>query len=377
MDFAFSPEQDELRASARAVLAERLSPERLAEIGASESGWDEGLWRELAELGWTGASIPEANGGAGMGFLDEAVLFEELGRALAPVPFFSTVALALPALSASEELLAGVVDGSVRATLAFAEPGGAASLAYAEAVKTEATEAGDRWTLSGEKTLVPDLGAATHVVVAARSGEGIGLWSVARSGTRPEARVLTTVDSTRRLGRLRLDRNEATLLVEPGAGEAVLAANRLRALSALALEAVGIADRAMTLAADYAKGREQFGRPIGAYQAVSHPIVDTYVETELARSLALWAAWCVAEDDEQTAIAVASAKAAAAEAAVAACERSIQVHGGIGFTWEHVLHRLYKRAEWIEAWEGFGATHRAAVAHALFDAAPLVATTNR
>ena len=138
-------------------------------------------------------------------------------------------------------------------------------------------------------------------------------------------------------------------------------------LAALALEAVGIASKALELAVEYARSREQFGRPIGVYQAVSHPLADTYVETELARSLAYWAAWCVSETDEQAPVAVAAAKAFCGDSAVAACERSIQVHGGIGFTWEHVLHRYYKRALAIQAYGGFGRSHRADVAAWLFD----------
>jgi alkylation response protein AidB-like acyl-CoA dehydrogenase len=138
-------------------------------------------------------------------------------------------------------------------------------------------------------------------------------------------------------------------------------------VAALSLEAVGIAARVLELAVDYAKTREQFGRPIGVYQAVSHQLADTYVETELARSLAYWAAWCVAEEDEQAPIAVAAAKAYCGDAAVAACERSIQVHGGIGFTWEHVLHVYYKRALWIQAFGGYAREHRAQIAAWLLD----------
>jgi alkylation response protein AidB-like acyl-CoA dehydrogenase len=144
-------------------------------------------------------------------------------------------------------------------------------------------------------------------------------------------------------------------------------APRLEQLAALSLEAVGIGSKALELAIEYAKSREQFGRPIGVYQAVSHQLADTYVETELARSLAYWAAWCVAEGDEQAAVACAAAKSYTADAAVAACERSIQVHGGIGFTWEHVLHTYYKRALWIQAFDGYASKHRAQVAAYLLD----------
>ena len=138
-------------------------------------------------------------------------------------------------------------------------------------------------------------------------------------------------------------------------------------LAALALEAVGIASKVLELALDYAKTREQFGKPIGVYQAVSHQLADTYVETELARSLAYWAAWAVAEGEADAAIAVAAAKAYCGDAAVTACERSIQVHGGIGFTWEHVLHRYYKRALWIQAYGGYAREHRAQIAAWLLD----------
>jgi alkylation response protein AidB-like acyl-CoA dehydrogenase len=138
-------------------------------------------------------------------------------------------------------------------------------------------------------------------------------------------------------------------------------------LASLALEAVGIGKKALDLAVEYARTREQFGRRIGVYQAVSHRLADTFVETELARSLAYWAAWCVAEEDEQAAVATAAAKSYAADAAVAACERSIQVHGGIGFTWEHVLHEYYKRALWIQAYGGYGRTQRARIASWLLD----------
>jgi alkylation response protein AidB-like acyl-CoA dehydrogenase len=172
--------------------------------------------------------------------------------------------------------------------------------------------------------------------------------------------VLTTIDSTRRLGRLQSD--DGTAL----AGDA--SAVWPRALAAIAVEAVGVGDRALELAVEYAKTREQFGRPIGVYQAISHRLADTYLELQLARSLAYWAAWCVAENDPQAMVAAAAAKAYAADAAVAACERSIQVHGGIGFTWEHPLHRYYKRALWLQSFAGSAAAHRAEVAEALLGA---------
>lgn len=293
MRFAFTEEQQELRRQARALLAEH-----------------EPSWQELAELGWLGVSVPEELGGAGLGFVEEAVVIEELGRVLSPQPYLATVGLALPALPGEEQ----------------------ARVAAGEA----------RWSASLDGSLVPDLDKVERVVTA--EGEAPA-----------EGEVLATVDETRTLGRL-----------APGPRRPLPAPpDRARAFAALAVEAVGVAGKALDLAVEHAKTREQFGRPIGTFQAVSHQIADVYVRTELARSLAYWAAWCVAVGDGQAPLAACAAKAYAAEAAVAACERSIQVHGGIGFTWEHPLHRYYKRALWIEAFGGYPAEQRAEIARAL------------
>jgi alkylation response protein AidB-like acyl-CoA dehydrogenase len=315
MQFAFTDEQESLRREARSFLAERFPPERVAELADSEAGWDPSSWQALAELGWLGVSVPEDHGGAGLGFLEEAVLLEELGRALYPGPYLSTVALALPALP--PELQGEVASG------------------------------GARWSAEVDG-LVPDLGSVE--------------WVVTEDGAvRAQGEVLETMDATRRLGRLSPDAERRPL--DGGI-------DRPRALAALAAEAVGVAQRALELAVEHARTRTQFGRPIGVYQAVSHALADTYAETELARSLAYWAAWCVEEDDPEAPVAAAAAKAFAADAAVTACERAIQVHGGIGFTWEHVLHRYYKRAQGIESFLGFGTTLRAEVAEAVLAKQP-------
>jgi alkylation response protein AidB-like acyl-CoA dehydrogenase len=357
MDFSFSPEQDQLRAQARSFLEKRYPLARLAEIATSADGWDRASWPELARLGWTGASIPEAQGGAGLSFVEEAIVFEELGRALYSGPYFSTVALALPALACAPDLLARVASGALTATLA--------SAARESGTAVEARRSGDRWLLRGEVDLVPDAGWVDALVVQARGPDGNGLYLAERHGARPLVRVLDTVDATRRLCRVTLEDDDARLLAAPPAAATIIAGTRRRALAALALEAVGVASQALALGVEHAKSREQFGRPIGAYQAVSHKLADTYVETELARSLAYWAAWCIAEDDGQAELAASAAKTYAAEAAVAACERAIQVHGGMGFTWDHPLHRYYKRALWIESFDRSGASHRADIAQAI------------
>jgi alkylation response protein AidB-like acyl-CoA dehydrogenase len=355
MDFSFSAEQEQLRAQARSFLEKRFPAARMAELATSDEGWDRTSWPEIARLGWIGASIPEAQGGAGLTFLEEAIVFEELGRALYAGPYFSTVALALPALGCAPDLLARVAAGALTATL----------VSNQRATAVEARRVGDRWRLRGEGDLVPDAGCVDAFVVEARGPDGLGLYFAERRDGRPRTTVHDTVDATRRLGRVTFDDDEARLLAAPPSAAEILARTRRRALAALALEAVGLASRALALGVEYAKTREQFGRPIGAYQAVSHKLADTYVETELARSLAYWAAWCIAEGEAEGELAASAAKAYAAEAAVAACERAIQVHGGMGFTWEHPLHRYYKRALWIESFDRSGAAHRAEIAQSL------------
>jgi alkylation response protein AidB-like acyl-CoA dehydrogenase len=279
MDFAFSPEQEDLRREARAFLAANPSP----------------TMEQLSELGWVGLL-----GSGEFSFLDGAVIFEELGRALYDGPFVLNEVAGQP----GDEVWSIEMDGYVP------------HLAQVQRV------------------LMPSM----ESVVA-------------------EGETLATVDETLGLGRVAAN----------GVGHASghWADVRRRLLAALALEAVGIGSRAVELAVEYANGREQFGRKIGTYQAVSHSLVDAYVAVELARSLAYWAAWAVSERDDQVDLATAAAKSQATEAAVLACEKSIQAHGGIGFTWEHPLHRYYKRALWLESALGYGREQRAEIAASL------------
>ena len=360
MDFAFSEEQEMLRASARSFLKDKFSTDRVAELAESSEGWDPASWRQIGELGWIGLSAPEDAGGSGMSFLDEAVLFEELGYALYPGPYLMTVAGCLPALAGAPTLLGRVASGESAATFAVHESD--RSLAPAppgEPLETTATQDGG-WKLSGTKINVRDAGSADLFTVLASAPAGWGLWAVERSAA--DVEVLSSMDATRPLGRIVLDGAPGECLVEPGSAQPVLRETGLRMTTALALESVGIAQKALDLALAHASERTQFGKPIGSYQAVSHQIADTYMGVELARSLAYWAAWCVSQDDEQAQPASAAAKSLASEVAVEACERSIQVHGGIGFTWEHILHRLYKRAQGNALFSGTPAFHRAQIA---------------
>jgi alkylation response protein AidB-like acyl-CoA dehydrogenase len=305
VDFAFTAEQDELREQARAYLAANDSPS----------------WSDLASLGWTGVSVAEEQGGAGLGFLEEAVLFEELGRVLHHGPYFSTVALVLPALPS--DLQAAVAAGDASWTLALGP-------------------------------LVSDLDTAGRVAFV----DGDGIFEL-DGGDRE---VLETIDGTRPLGLISGG--------EPGrrlADATLVPELRRRGRVALALESCAIGRRALEFAIEHVTTREQFGRAIGTYQAVAHPLASSYLELELARSLALWAAWCIAVGDGQAEIAAAAAKSQCADTGVAACERAIQAHGGIGFTWEHLLHRLYKRTLWIQSWDASSAQLRSEVAASLLD----------
>jgi alkylation response protein AidB-like acyl-CoA dehydrogenase len=304
VDLSFTPLQEELREQARRFLADTEEP----------------TWAQLAELGWTGASVAEEHGGAGLGFLEEAVLHEAAGGALLRAPLWSTSTL-VPFLPAEDQ--AAVAAGEASWTLALAP-------------------------------LVPDLDSATHVAVVG----GDTIWELDGG----EREILATSDESRPLGVV--SGGEAGRALCPSD---VLPALRARSLTILALEAVGVAASALELAVAYATEREQFGRRIGTYQAVSHPLASSLADIELARSLAWWAAWCIAHDEPDAPVAAAAAKADSADAAVLACERAIQVLGGIGFTWEHVLHRLYKRALWIQTWEASPAQLRAEVAQHLLD----------
>lgn len=366
MNFAETEDQRMLRASAREFLAARYPIERVAELADGE-GFDPADWKEVAELGWTGISVPEVAGGAGLGFLEEMVVIEELGRALFPGPFFSTVVLAIPALLSAPDLLEEAVAGGTIATLAWAGPGGAFEASRLSAGVGRGEDPSHLCQLYGQAWFVPDLALAELVVVVAEGPGGAGLWAVRRDGDATSWHELPTVDTTRRLGALFLEGAEGRPLAEGEEATLLLAHIRDRALAALAAEAVGVAGKTLELAVDHARTREQFGRPVGAFQAVSQQLADAYVETESARSLAQWAAWAVANAADETPRTAAAAKAFAAEAAMGTCERAIQVLGGIGFTWEHPLHRYYKRAEWIAAYMGWPAELRARVAADLLD----------
>jgi alkylation response protein AidB-like acyl-CoA dehydrogenase len=371
VDVSLSDDQKDLQESARRLFAERFPVARLVDLAdAPDAGdaVDATSWEEIVGLGWADIT---AQGGD---FTLEAVLLEQAGYALAPVPLLSTC-IAFPAVSL-------VADGGGQAaTVAWAEPagadaGGAEAFGPPGQVRLRATrDAQESVRLDGHKVDVPDLQPAQRLVVLARvDGEPtacvLDLTTAARRG---DVRVAypPTLDGTRRVAQVDLVDASALAVCGDG-GSAVVTALRRRAFAGLAAESVGVAQRALDLAVAHASTREQFGRSIGSYQAVAHRIADVYVAVELARSLSYRAAYWVASaetrgDDAETDVACAAAKAGAADAAVTACETLIQVLGGMGMTWEHVAHRLYKRALADRSYGGTPTTHRATLAAALLD----------
>jgi alkylation response protein AidB-like acyl-CoA dehydrogenase len=371
------------RQALRAADAEQPSP-------------DVRLWRGLADREWLAAAVPESRGGGGLGFAEEAILLERFGRALLPAPFFAAVALARPALEHDDEALGALVAGDLVPTLAWAEaggPGGLADWARTECAATldgeaddghgdghrdgeeDGEEDGDRWRLSGRKELVVDAQLCTHAVVLARAPDGVAAFLVALDADGVATVASPALDGTRRYARLELAGARARQLVAPPLLEATMAATRVRAHAAAAYEALGVAERALALAVEHARTREQFGRPIGYFQAVAHPLAQRYVDVTLARALADCAARAIdasAGGPAGRALALA-AKATAAEAAVAACETAIQTFGATGFTWDSPLHRLLRRAKWLETFDGPPSAQRAELAALLLARDPAAA----
>ncbi|HZV50627.1 MAG TPA: acyl-CoA dehydrogenase [Candidatus Dormibacteraeota bacterium] len=373
MDFAFSDEQEMLRASAREFLARECPSSYVRRVMETEDAWDGTMWERMAGMGWTGLGIPERLGGAG-GFLDLVVILEETGRALLPGPYFSTMGLALPVLleaggDVAEEAMSEIAAGRARATLALTEPSGRWD---AGGVALAARRSAGTWRLDGVKLFVPDAAVADHVVVAARSGgageEGITLFLV--SGRPPGMTVapLEGLDLTRRWYEVRfegVELPEERVLGEVDRGWGPLARALEWAAAGLCAEMVGGSQRVLEMSVEYAKTRHQFGKPIGIYQAVSHKLADMLLETESARSATYYAAWAVDADAPDRSLAVSMAKAYTSDAYRRATGNGIQVHGGIGFTWEHDLHLYFRRAKAAEVMLGDATYHRELVARAL------------
>jgi alkylation response protein AidB-like acyl-CoA dehydrogenase len=374
MDFGFSQEQEMLRATARKFFENECPSTFVRERMAEPAGVTDDFWTKLAEQGWLGLVYPEQYGGAGLGFVDLTVLMEEMGRVVMPGPFFSTTILAgltvLEAGSAAqkEQWLTRIAAGEARATLAWTEP---SARWDAPGVTATARAAGGGWVLAGTKLFVPDAHLADVLVVVARTTEGaraedgVSLFLVAKDTPGLEVKLLPTMDQTRKLCEvsLRDARVPGDALVGPrDGGWAPLARVVERATVALCAEMCGGAQRVLEMTTEYAKIRVAFGKPIGAYQGVKHRAADMLVDVENAKSLTYYAAWAVDENATEAPLAASMAKAYVSDAYRKVSGAGIQLHGGIGFTWEHDLHLYFKRAKSSEFTFGDSTFHRERVA---------------
>ena len=371
MNFAFSDEQEELRRLARKWLSERSPSAVVRHLMETETGYDPAMWQEMAQMGWQGMGIPEEYGGAGFGHLELTILFEEMGRALLPAPFYSTVALGAGTLleAGSEkqkhELLGRIAAGEAVVTLAVTEPNGRWDEAGVEAT---AVPSASGWTLNGIKSFVLDGHVADLVVVAARTPAGLSLFLVDPALNGVARRRLDTMDTTRKQAEVTLTDvsvPEDALVGADGTGWQVTERVLEKAVVALAAEQVGGAQKCLDMSVEYAKTRHQFGRPIGSFQAIKHKCADMLVQVESAKSAAYYAAWAAAEDNEELPIVSPLAKSFCSEAYFFCAAENIQIHGGIGFTWEHDAHLYFKRAKSSEFLFGDPAYHRARLADRL------------
>ncbi|MET9909035.1 acyl-CoA dehydrogenase family protein [Streptomyces sp. NPDC006476] len=362
MDFAFSEEQEELGRTVRAFLTATSPETEVRRLMETAEGFDRALWRRMGtELGLQGLAVPEEYGGAGCGPVEVGVVMEETGRALLCAPILSSAVLATTTLlrcadeEARKRLLPGLAAGELVATLALTED---SARWDAAGVGLTARESGGSWLLTGHKTFVLDGAAADVVLTVARAADGIGVFVVDGDAPGLTRAPLPTLDPTRRQARLEYLEVPATRLRTHGDGWDLVAQVLDRAVVALAAEQVGVASRALDMAVEYAKVRHQFGRAIGSFQAVKHLLADVLLEVESARAAAHYAL-LAAENDAPDLPAVASlAKAFCSDACVRATADNIQVHGGIGFTWEHPAHLYLKRAKTSQLLFGDPAYHR-------------------
>src|SRR4249919_1901534 len=362
MNFAFSEEQEELRKTVRSFLESKSPESEVRRLMDTEDGYDPAVWSQMGEqMGLQGLAIPEEFGGSGYSFVELGVVLEEMGRALLCAPYFSTVVLAANTLlqsgddAAKKDFLPGIAAGETIATLAFTEPSGKWD---ESGITMEATQQGDGWVLNGTKMFVIDGHTADLVIVAARTPAGVSLFSVVGDAPGLTRTSLSTMDQTRKQAKLEFAGTPATLIGTEGEGWTVL--DRVLDLAAvgLAAEQVGGAQKVLEMAVEYAKVRVQFGRPIGSFQAIKHKCADMLLEVESAKSAAYYGMWCAAEMNDELPSVASLAKDYCSEAYFHATAENIQIHGGIGFTWEHPAHLYFKRAKSSELLFGDPTYHR-------------------
>jgi alkylation response protein AidB-like acyl-CoA dehydrogenase len=346
------------------------SPElEVRRLMETDSGYDESVWEQMAQqLGLQALIIPERYGGSGFGYFELALVLEEMGRVLLCAPYFSTVALAANLLlaigddAANAEYLPGIAAGKTIATVALAEKSGRWD---SDGITMQASKVGAAWSLTGEKLYVLDGTAASVVLVVARAPGGLSVFAVKRDADGFTSEALSTMDLTRKQARMVFAATPATLIGTEGQGQVAVSTMLDRAAVALAAEQVGGAQRVLDMAVEYAKIRVQFGRPIGSFQAIKHKCADMLVEVESARSAAYSAAQAAAGDADELPILASIAKAYCSDAYFHGAAENIQIHGGIGFTWEHPAHLYFKRAKSSELLFGDPYYHREMLAHRL------------
>jgi alkylation response protein AidB-like acyl-CoA dehydrogenase len=373
MNFGFNEEQELLRNTARKFFENECGSDTVRRLMETPEGISAELWKKLAEQGWLGLIYPEAYDGMGLGLVDLVVLMEEMGRAVAPGPYFSTVLLGgLAILEAGgdaqkKEWLPRIAAGDKRVALAWMEP--SAQLGPAGVTLT-AVEKGGKYTLSGTKLFVHDAHTADALVVAVRTrpgagADGVSLFLLPRGTKGLEVTLLPTMDQTRKLCEVACSDvtvGADALLGAAGSGWAPLSRVLDRATVALCAEMCGGAQKVLDMTVEYAKIRQAFGRPIGSYQGVKHRAADMLVDVENSKSITYYAAWALDEGSTEAPLAVSMAKAYVSDAFRRVAAAGIQLHGGIGFTWEHDLHLYFKRAKGSEAMFGDATHHRERVA---------------
>ena len=370
MELEFTSEQEELRDGVHAMLA-RECPISLVRALVEDDVPTDGLWKQMAELGWPALTVPEEFGGLGLGPVELAVVVEELGRVLAPGPFVPTVTQFLPVLREAgspdqqARFLAGVAEGTTTGTLAITEPGSGADPAT---VRATADREGDGWVLRGVKNGVLGVPEVDEVIVVARvagtrGDDGIAAFVLPTAEL--DAQPIAGFDPTRPLATITLDGTRVPddqVLGDPGPATAAALRRAIEhGVVALALEAVGTCQTIFDITLEYAKQREQFGVPIGSFQAIKHKLANMLVALERARATGYFAALTIAEDDHRRAVAVSTAKVAAGDCQRLLAQDGIQILGGIGYTWEHDMHLYARRVKTDAQLLGTTAEHRARI----------------
>ncbi|MHB8317960.1 MAG: acyl-CoA dehydrogenase family protein [Acidimicrobiales bacterium] len=362
MNFAFNEEQEELRRAVSRFLVEKSPESEVRRLMETEDGYDPAVWAQMAEqLGLQSLAIPESYGGSGFSYVELTVVLEEMGAALYCGPYLASVVLAAGALlccadeDAKRDYLPGIAAGRKIATLAVTEESGRWDF---ESLSMSAEKEGSGWVLNGTKMFVLDGHIADVIFVVARSSSGLSLYSVDADAKGLTRTSLPTMDQTRKQARLEFSGTPCRLVSKEGGIEDGLSKTMDLVAVALAAEQVGGAQHCLDMAVEYAKTRIQFGRPIGSFQAIKHKCADMLLEVESAKSAAYYGAWAVAEGSDELPVVASLAKSYCSEAYFHAAAENIQIHGGIGFTWEHPAHLYFKRAKSSELMFGDPAFHR-------------------